>query len=52
VKLLQEELITVWQLQAVCVMTPVLSTDGIIPNKLLNIRPALYIVLQKAEQGG
>jgi hypothetical protein len=53
---LKAQLITIWQLQAACVMPLVLSTDGIIRNKLhdrlklLTLRPALYILMQKAVQ--
>jgi hypothetical protein len=51
---LKEELIRIWQLKTACVITLVLSTTGIIPNKLheslklLNLHPALYIHIQKA----
>jgi hypothetical protein len=61
---LKEELITIWQLNAACIIPLVLSItgiipinaihNGIIPNKLhdslklLNLRPALYIPMHKA----
>ena len=48
---LKEELIRIWQLKTAYIIPLVLSTTGIIPNeslKLLNLRPALYIVTQKA----
>ena len=51
---LKEKLIGIWKLKTACIIPPVLSTTGIIPNKLhesfklLNLRPALYILIQKA----
>ena len=51
---LTEELVRIWQLQTACTVPPVLFTAGIIPNKLhdslklLSLRSALYIVMQKA----
>jgi hypothetical protein len=51
---LEEELITTWQLKATYTIPLVISTQGIIPNKLhgslklLNCHPALYILMQKA----
>jgi hypothetical protein len=49
-----EELIRIWQLETVYLTPLVLSTTGIIPNKLhdrfelLNLRPALHIPKQKS----
>jgi hypothetical protein len=51
---LEEELTTIWQLKAAYTIPLVLSTPGIISNKLhislklLNCHPALYIIMQKA----
>jgi hypothetical protein len=48
------ELTITWQLQNAYIMPPVLSTVGIIPNKLykslklLSFLPAVYTVMQKA----
>jgi hypothetical protein len=52
---LKEELLTRWQLKTAYVIPLVLSTVGIIPNKLhdslklLNHRPAMCIPMQTAE---
>jgi hypothetical protein len=49
------ELISIRQLKTAYIIRLVLSTMGIIPNrlhkslKLLNLHPALYILVQKAE---
>ena len=51
---LKEELIRIWQLNTACIIPLVLSTMGNITNKLheslklLNLRPALYILMQIA----
>jgi hypothetical protein len=51
---LREELTRIWQLNAVHIVPLVLSTTGIIPDKLhdslklLNLRSGLYILMQKA----
>ena len=51
---LKEELIRIWQLKTTYVIPLVLPTKGIITNKLhksfklLNLCPALYILMQKA----
>jgi hypothetical protein len=51
---LKEELIRIWQLKTAYIVPQGLSTTGIIPNKLhkglklLNLRPVLYILVQKA----
>jgi hypothetical protein len=51
---LKEGLISIWQLKMAYIIPLVLSTMGIIPNKLheslelLNLCPALYILMQKA----
>jgi hypothetical protein len=51
---LKEELITTWQLKAAYIIPLVLPTAGVIPNrfheklKLLDLRPALHILMQKA----
>jgi hypothetical protein len=51
---LKEDLIRIWQLQTVFIIPPVLSIVGIIGNKLhgslklLDFRPGVYILLQKA----
>ena len=53
-KNLQEELIRISQLTRACIIPPVLSTGGIIRNKLqesvklLKLRPALYILMLRA----
>jgi hypothetical protein len=50
---LKEELVRIWQLKKACVIPLVLSTTGIIPNKLHdslkvhNICPVLYTLMQK-----
>jgi hypothetical protein len=52
---LAEELISIWQLQTACTVPPVLFTPGVIPSKLhdglklISLRPALYIVMEKEE---
>jgi hypothetical protein len=51
---LKEEPIRIWQLKTAYVITLLLPTAGIIPNKLhegfkpLNLHPGLYILMQKA----
>jgi hypothetical protein len=51
---LKQELISIWQLKMAYIMPLVLSTTGIIPNKLyqslelLNLNPSLHIPMQKA----
>jgi hypothetical protein len=51
---LKEELIRIWQLKMVLVTPPALSTVGITGNKLhgslklLDLRPGVHILLQKA----
>jgi hypothetical protein len=54
---LKEELIRAWQMETTCRMPSVLSTAGIIPNKLhdslkLLISALLYTVHSKAERSG
>ena len=50
---LKEGLISLWQPKMTCIIPLMLSTTGIIPNKLhrswklLNLCPALYILMQK-----
>jgi hypothetical protein len=51
---LKEELTRIWKLKTAYIILLVLSTGGIIPNRLydslkqLNLRPALCILMQKA----
>jgi len=51
---LKEELIRMWQLKTANMMSLVLSKMGMFPNKLyesielLNLRPGIYIIMQKA----
>jgi hypothetical protein len=51
---LTERLVRIWQLKTAYIMPLVLSTTGIIPNKLheslklLNLRPVLHILMLKA----
>jgi hypothetical protein len=51
---LKEEVIRIWQLKIAYIIPLVLSTTGIIPYKLheslklLNLRPGLHILMQKA----
>jgi hypothetical protein len=51
---LKDELIRIWQLKTAYIIPLVLSTMGVIPNKLheslklLNLHPDLYILIQKA----
>jgi hypothetical protein len=50
----KEDVIRIWQLKMACIKTLVLSTTGIVTNKLhesltlLNLRPALYVTTRKA----
>jgi hypothetical protein len=52
---LQEDFIGIWQMKTAHIITLVLSTTGVIPNKshevlkLFNLRLALYILVQKSE---